>query len=62
VYGNNQRMLLYKKYISCRHLNLGGRKPPSIRRQQAVYSQFAPLKYRASWYPVLPAKLLAAIY
>jgi len=38
-----------------------------------VYNQFAPLpirpsnqlarlKYRASWYSVLPAKLLAAIY
>jgi len=25
-------------------------------------NQLAPLKYRASWYPVLNAKLLAAIY
>jgi len=25
-------------------------------------NQLAPLSYRASWYPVLPAKLLAAIY
>jgi len=24
-------------------------------------NQFAPRKYRASWYPALPAKLLAAI-